>query len=107
MALTSEEQGALHDIIVREGGLEAFKEQVTTLWIQYYHQQAVAALQNAITVTVPDWSTVLAHVDAASNTAMYDILAEIETAAAARNEAALGPLFVALYGAARKHFGRE
>jgi len=107
MALTTQEKTALRAIIEREGGFQAFAEEVQALYIQDRQQAALTALQSAISVTVSDWPALAAHVVAASNITLYAVLDALEQAAAAKDASQLGPLFVALYGAARKHFGRE
>jgi hypothetical protein len=103
MALTTQEQTQLKALIIREGGLDAFRDQVQALYIADRQAAALAALQSAITVTVTDWPALGAHVQAASNITLYAVLDAIEAAASARDASKLGPLFVALYGAARKH----
>ena len=103
MALTAQEQTAIRSIITREGGLQNVLEQVRDLHISDRQQAALTDLATAITVT--DWAKIGAHVNAASNITLHAVLDAIETAAAARNTAQLGPLFVALYAAAKKHHG--
>lgn len=105
MALTTQEQTAIRAIIDREGGLQNVLEHVRALHISDRQQAALTDLGTAITVTVSDWAKIGAHVTNASNITLHAILEAIETAAAARNTAILGPLLVALYAAARKHHG--
>ena len=106
MALTINEKTAIRTIIDREGGLQNVLEQVRDLHISDRQQAALTDLASALTVTVTDWPKIGAHVSAASNITLHAILNAIEAAAAARNTAQLGPLFVALYAAAAKHHAR-
>jgi hypothetical protein len=103
MALSATEQTQLKSLITREGGLAAFKDEVQAIYIADRQAAALTALQGAISVTVTDWAALAAHVAQASSVTLYAVLEAIEAAAAARDASKLGPLFVQLYGAARKH----
>ncbi|HWR52239.1 MAG TPA: hypothetical protein VN428_14100 [Bryobacteraceae bacterium] len=103
MALSTAEQTQLRAIIQREGGLQAFADEVQVAYIADRQAAMLTALQSAITVTVSDWAAVTSSVTAASSVGLYAALDAITQAAAARDASKLGPLMVALYGAAKKH----
>jgi hypothetical protein len=52
---------------------------------------------------VSDWQIPAQYVAQAGNETLPSVIADITTAWGARNQAALGALFVQLYGAAKRH----
>jgi hypothetical protein len=102
MALSTVEINALKPIVVREG-LDAFLDEVRDIAIKEKKAAAVTALGTAVSVTVSDWQIPAQYVAQAGNETLPSVIADITTAWGARNQAALGALFVQLYGAAKRH----
>jgi hypothetical protein len=103
MALTTQEQTAVRAILAREGGFDAVCDQIRALHIADRRAAAVTALGTAVSVTVSDWQIPAQYVAQAGNETLPSVIADITTAWGARNQAALGALFVQLYGAAKRH----
>jgi hypothetical protein len=106
MALSTTEQTQLRAIITREGGLQAFADEVQDLYIKDRQAAALTALSGAISVAVTNWAALATYVAQADNITLYAALDAITQAAAARDASKLGPLFAELYAAAKNHLGR-
>lgn len=120
MALTIPEKTQLSAIIAREGGLTAFSEALKDQYATKAKADALADLSAAITVTVSDWSALRAFVSKSSNAALYVAMDEISgilagaqsvvdgkaVIADSKDASKLGPLFIALYAAAKVHFSK-
>ena len=105
MAFSPAEQTQIKALILREGGPSAFADKVQALYAANAQATAVATLTPAVTVTVQDWTALNTYVAGASSTTLYSVMGSIAAAAAAKDATQLGPLLVALYGAAKVHFG--
>lgn len=104
MALSNGEVTALRPIVAREG-LDVFIDEIRAAAIADKKAAAVTALGNSVAVTVSSWTIPAAFVGQASALTLPSVIADINTAWAARDQAALGPLFVQLYAAAKAHLG--
>lgn len=103
MALSTAEQTQIKALIVREGGLPAFTAEVQALQVAAVQAAALTTLTPAVSVAVQDWVALNTYVAQASNVTLISVINAITAASTARDATKLGPLFVALYAAAKAH----
>jgi hypothetical protein len=107
MALSAGEKTQVLALIAREGGLKTLVTEIQDAYTADANAAAVTALTTAITVTVASWPTVISYVSTAKpNLTVATVLNEIDAAASTQTATKLGPLFVALYLAAKTQIGR-
>ena len=107
MALTPAQQTAVLALIAQEGGIENLTNEVRVLNAQTNNQSTLAAIASAITVSVSDFTAFarIPDVVVLDRNAVILILQAIQAAVVSQNAAVLGPLFIALYVAAKRQAG--
>ena len=107
MALTPAQQTAVLTLIAQEGGIENLTNEVRVLNAQNNNQITLAAIASAISVTVSDFTAFTKIPDsvALDRNAIIAILQAIQAAVTSQNASVLGPLFIALYVAAKRQAG--
>lgn len=106
MAFTAQEKTAIRNLVVREGGLEAYFAEVRDLDISDQRAAALAALNSAVTVTVTDWQVINNFVPMVNSAMLVMALDELRADLAARDPSKLGALLIIAAAAAKKHLGR-
>lgn len=104
MALSKQEEAAVLAIIARDG-VDALADAIRAVAAKDRKTAASAALAGAISVTVSSWPTVSAQVAASASSTVPAVMADIAAAVQAKDQAALGPLLVQLYGGIKALYG--
>ncbi|MEN6585981.1 MAG: hypothetical protein ABFE02_08075 [Sulfuricella sp.] len=103
--MTAVQEQTIKTIIQQEGGIGAFFDAVKAAYVKDRQAAALAALQNAISVTVTDWAALAAHVQQANNITLYAAMDAVIAAWQARDASKLGPRLVELAAAVKAHLG--
>jgi hypothetical protein len=106
MALSSDEQATILNILTREGRTTMVAE-IAAVALAYKKNNSHTTVNSAITTSVSNWSAIHQLVDSPTDTSMMmsAIATDIGTAMGSNDASNLGPLLISLYASVKDFLG--
>jgi hypothetical protein len=105
--LNEQEKSLLIGLAVREGGLEPIVRAVRDEYSDRVFDNLMADLEGAISLSVSNWALAASLAKNVPVAMFAPIVKRIQAAIEARDMGKIGPLLIALYGAAAKQVRSE